>query len=337
MTASPTPSFSTIDAELTAPGQLFEVEEVEIRGSKIRTWKHAPPTYRLLLETSRFHGDKEFVVYQDERITYEEHFRRAATLATRLTDAYGVTKGDRVAIAMRNYPEWIIAFSATMAIGAVAVPLNAWWSRQELEFGLTDSGAKVLIVDGERAERLAGAGYDTRLIVTRPGNVELPPGARLFGDVLGDVAAGVALPPVELDPEDPATIFYTSGTTGRPKGALITHRNIGQSPMSVAYAMMRTVARAGLDPGESLGERRVTLLTVPLFHVTGSFAVMTTTMFSGGGMVLMYKWDPGRALELIEREKVTTMSGVPTNAWQLLAHPDLKKHDISSLGSISYG
>ena len=83
MTASPTPSFSTIDAELTAPGQLFEVEEVEIRGSKIRTWKHAPPTYRLLLETSRFHGDKEFVVYQDERITYEEHFRRAATLARR--------------------------------------------------------------------------------------------------------------------------------------------------------------------------------------------------------------------------------------------------------------
>ncbi|MFC4533481.1 class I adenylate-forming enzyme family protein [Sphaerisporangium dianthi] len=323
-----------VQAQLTGPGGLFEMEEVEIRGSKLRTWKHAPATFRALLENSRFHGEAIFLVYEDERISYEEHFRRAATLAVRLVEDYGVTKGDRVAIAMRNYPEWVIAFSAALAVGAIAVPLNAWWTTPELEYGLSDSGAKVLVADGERAERLRGTAIP--MIVTRAAG-DLPPGARAFGDVLGEVRAEASLPPVELDPEDPATIFYTSGTTGSPKGALGTHRNAAQSPMTVAYALLRSIAMAGKDPSTALGTRRITLLAVPLFHVTGCFAVMTATMFTGGGLVLMYKWDPGQALRLIEREKVTIMTGVPTSAWQLLSHPDFGKYDIASLGGISYG
>ncbi|MFC7388070.1 class I adenylate-forming enzyme family protein [Sphaerisporangium rhizosphaerae] len=323
-----------VQAQLTGPGQLFEMEEVEIRGSKLRTWKHAPTTFRALLENSRFHGEAIFIVYEDERVSYEEHYRRTATLATRLAEDYGVTKGDRVAIAMRNYPEWVVAFSAVVAIGAIAVPLNAWWTTPELEYGLSDSGAKVFIADGERAERLRGTSVP--MIVTRAAG-DLPPGARAFADVLGEVRAEATLPPVELGPEDPATIFYTSGTTGHPKGALGTHRNAAQSPMTVAYALLRSIALAGKDPSTAVGTRRITLLTVPLFHVTGCFAVMTATMFTGGGLVLMYKWDPGQALQLIEREKVTIMTGVPTNAWQLLSHPDLGKYDISSLGGVSYG
>ncbi|MBB2914968.1 acyl-CoA synthetase (AMP-forming)/AMP-acid ligase II [Streptosporangium becharense] len=321
-----------VQARLTGPGQLFEMEEVTSRGTTVRTWKHAPRDFRALLEVSRLHGDKVFLTYDDEHLTYEEHFRRAATLAHRLVDDYGVAKGDRVAIAMRNYPEWVIAFSAALAAGAVAVPLNAWWTAQELEYGLSDSGAKVVIADGERAPALAGTG--PALIVTRG---ETPGGARSFADVLGEVTADVTLPPVDLSPEDPATIFYTSGTTGRPKGALGSHRNLGQSPMTVSYSILRSVAREGRDPAATAGQRRVTLLTVPLFHVTGCFAVMTTTMFTGGGLVLMYKWDPGRALELIEREKITGISGVPTNVWQLLSHPDLDKYDISSLSALGYG
>lgn len=143
-----------VQAQLTAPGQLFEMEEVEVGGHKIRAWKHAPATFRALLEITRFHGDKVFVVYEDEHLTYEEHFRLAATLANRLVNDYGVRKGDRVAVAMRNYPEWIVSFSAVLAAGAVAVPLNAWWTEQELEYGLSDSGAKVVIADGERAARM---------------------------------------------------------------------------------------------------------------------------------------------------------------------------------------
>ncbi|GAA4575346.1 class I adenylate-forming enzyme family protein [Planotetraspora kaengkrachanensis] len=317
-----------VQAQLTAPGQLFEMEEIQVAGNTIRAWKHAPATFRALLETSRFHGEQTFVVYEDDRLTFEEHFRLAATLANRLVDDYGIRKGDRVAIAMRNYPEWIVAFSATLAAGAVAVPLNAWWTRPELEYGLSDSGAKLLIADGERAERLSGCELPT--IVARADDAN-------WAKVIGEVSPGVTLPDVEVGPDDPATIFYTSGTTGRSKGALGSHRNLGQAPMTVAYALMSSVALAGKDPAEAAAVRRVTLLTVPLFHTTGCFAVLMPTFFTGGQLALMYKWDPKRALELIEREKITTMSGVPTNAWQLLSHPDFGKHDISSLTAISYG
>ncbi|MEU4833044.1 class I adenylate-forming enzyme family protein [Streptosporangium sp. NPDC023615] len=325
-------SHDHVQAQLTGPGQLFELEEVTSHGGTVKTWKHAPKDFRALLEISRLHGDKVFLTYEDEHITYEEHYRRASTLARRLAEEYGVAKGDRVAIAMRNYPEWVVSFSAVLAAGAIAVPLNAWWTPQELEYGLTDSGAKVLIADAERASGVAGVA--PALIVTRG---EVPEGARSFADVLGEVAPDATPPPVELSPEDPATIFYTSGTTGRPKGALGSHRNLGQSPMTVAYGMYRVMLRAGADPGAAAGQRRVTLLTVPLFHVTGCFAVMTTTMFTGGGLVLMYKWDAGRALELIERERITGLTGVPTNVWQLLSHPDLEKYDVSSLSALGYG
>ncbi|MFF4418816.1 class I adenylate-forming enzyme family protein [Streptosporangium sp. NPDC001559] len=319
-------------ARLTAPGQLFEMEEVPGPCGPVRTWKHAPVHFRTLLEASRRHGPKVFLVYEDERVTYEEHYLRAATLAGRLAGEYGVAKGDRVAIAMRNYPEWVIAFSAVLAAGAVAVPLNAWWSAKELEFGLSDSGARVLIADGERAAALAGAGCP--LIVARG---EVPAGARSFAEVLGVVEPDVTPPPVDLSPQDPATILYTSGTTGRPKGALGSHRNLGQSPLTVAYGTTRSAVRAGRDPARKAGRRRVTLLTVPLFHATGCFAVMTTTMFGGDGLVLMRRWDAGRALELIERERVTNLSGVPTNIWQLLSHPGLAEADVSSLTSLGYG
>ncbi|MFO7251834.1 MAG: AMP-binding protein, partial [Actinomycetes bacterium] len=141
-------STSSPEAVLTAPGQLFEMAEVEVRGAVIRTWKHAPLHFPAVLEATRGHGAKDFIVYEDERLSYEDHYRRAATLARRLAEEYGVAKGDRVAIAMRNLPEWIVSFSAALAAGAIAVPLNAWWTQAELEYGLADSGAKVLIADG---------------------------------------------------------------------------------------------------------------------------------------------------------------------------------------------
>lgn len=323
-------SHAQVQAQLTGPGQLFEMEEIGDTG--VRTWKHAPGHFRALLEMSRYHGEKEFLVYEDEHITFEEHFRRAATLANRLVTDYGVAKGDRVVVAMRNYPEWVVAFSAALAAGAIAVPLNAWWTESELAYGVRDCQAKVLIADGERAVRLADTGVP--MIVARG---DVPEGARSFADVLGEVTGDVTLPDVQLSPEDPATIFYTSGTTGHSKGALGSHRNLGQSPMTLAYGLMRAVALAGKDVAAATGARRVTLLTVPLFHVTGCFSALTTTMFAGGGLVLMYKWDPGQALRLIERERITAMIGVPTNAWQLMSHPDFVKYDLSSLTTLGYG
>src|SRR3954468_21924342 len=164
-------SLKEVSAVLTAPGQLFELDEVEIRGTRTRVWKNAPPSLRSILEISRLHGDTTFLVYEDDRLTYEEHFRLAATFARRLAEDYGVRKGDRVAIAMRNFPEWSVAFFGAAALGAVVVPLNAWWSAPELEYGLRDSGARVLTPEQERAPRLAEAlpGLGIATIVIRGG------------------------------------------------------------------------------------------------------------------------------------------------------------------------
>ncbi len=211
------------------------------------------------------------------------------------------------------------------AAAAVVVPLNAWWSAAELEYGLADSGARVLIADAERAERLAGVlpGLGVPCLVARPAGA-LPDGMESFADVLGDTGdpAAASLPEVAIGPEDEATIFYTSGTTGRPKGALGTHRNIVTNPVSLAYGILSAGVRAGRTLAELTAPApRVTLLSVPFFHATGCHSVLVTHALRGGTVVLMYKWDVRTALELIERERVTGFGGVPTMAWQVLTSP----------------
>src|SRR3954465_11615164 len=324
---------------LTAPGQIFEVGEETVRGIPLNVWKNAPPSLRAVLEMSRGHGDNAFLVYEDERMTFEEHFRAAAPLATRLVNDYGVTKGDRVAIAMRNFPEWPVAFWAAAAAGAVVVPLNAWWTGPELEYGITDSGSKVLFLDGERDERLAShlGGIDLAgVVVARPDGALHSPGAERFDDVLGDgwQAADVAIPDVRIDPEDDATIFYTSGTTGAPKGALGTHRNICGNLVSLGYAQARAAQRAAADrPSRDPAAKtqNVYLLSVPFFHATGCHSVLVANTAAGGKIVILHKWDAERALELIEREKVTTFGGVPSMVWQVLESPSFDKRDTSSV------
>jgi acyl-CoA synthetase (AMP-forming)/AMP-acid ligase II len=225
-----------VQATLTAPGQIFEITEETVGGLSLRVWKHAPTSLRTIVELSRLHAEKVFLVYEDERTTFEEHFRQVATMAQRLVDDYGVVKGDRVAIAMRNFPEWPVAFFAAAAAGAVVVPLNAWWTGAELEYGLADSGSKVLFADAERVERMTDhfAQLDLAGVIVARAEGELAPGHAHFADVLAAVAGDVSLPDVELAPDDDATIFYTSGTTGRPKGALGTQRNICSSVLGLA-------------------------------------------------------------------------------------------------------
>ena len=342
--AESAPSIADVTAALTAPGQLFEMEEVVIEGRPTRTWKNAPPSLRAVLESSRAHGAADLLVYENDHLSFEAHFRAAATLAHRLVDEYGVRPGDRVAIAMRNFPEWSIAFWAAASINAVVVPLNAWWTGPELEYGLADSGSVVLFCDGERAERLGGhlPGLDAlrATIVAKPEpGTALPAGAVTFEDAMGGVATAAELPDVAIDPEDDATIFYTSGTTGRPKGALGTQRNICTNLLSLVYAQARGAARArpaGEPPPPAPGPN-VYLLSVPFFHATGCHSILVPNVAFGGKIVIMRKWDAGRALELIERERVTTFGGVPAMVWQVLEHPDFATRDISSVRSIGYG
>jgi long-chain acyl-CoA synthetase len=334
-------SVAEADRQLTAAGQMFEIDEVEIRGVRTRVWKNCPATLGDILTVSRGQGDRTFLVFEDERMSFEEHFQAAARLAHVLRDRFGLKPGDRVAIAMRNYPEWSVAFWAAAAAGAVVVPLNAWWTGEELHYGLADSGTSVLLCDEQRAERVYD--YLTYLpdlctsIVARASGPDLPFGMLRYEDVLGDVpAAGeVELPAVTIDTEDDATIFYTSGTTGRPKGALGTHRNICTNPLSLIYVGVRNGLRSGVEPGAD--GPNAYLLSVPLFHATGCHSVLVTNLLTGGKLVMMNRWDAGRALELIERERITSFGGVPTMVMQVLDHPDFAIRDTSSVRGIGYG
>jgi acyl-CoA synthetase (AMP-forming)/AMP-acid ligase II len=338
----PALTLKQIEAILCAPGQPFEMETISVEGVPTRCWKNAPPSLAALAQIARMHGDKTFLVYEDERVSYDAWFRAVATLAQHLRTE-GVGKGDRVALAMRNLPEWPVAFFAIVSIGAIAVPLNAWWTGAELAYGLADSGAKLLIADGERLDRIAPHLAELTalqvLLISRS-HGDLPASARRLEDVIGAPPAYGALTPAELPaaeiaPDDPATIFYTSGTTGNPKGALGSHRNMTTNIITTAYAGVRSSLRRGEAPPAP--EPAVLLTVIPLFHVTACSAGMTGVMFGGSTLVFMHKWDATRALEIIEREKVTATGGVPTIAWQLIEHPDRDKYDLSSLKTISYG
>jgi long-chain acyl-CoA synthetase len=354
--ASPTvteaPAFPAVDipqayAILTAPGMPYEMETIPIHGRPTRVYKNAPTNLRLLLEGSRAWGTREFIVYDDERLTFDEHYRAVGALARVLTERYGVEKGDRIAIAMRNLPEWSIAFWAGLALGAVVTPLNGWGTGDDLAYGISDSGAKVAIVDAERLERLQPFLADLNLagvIAVRTPAEALGPAMPL--DQLIGPAAGYASLPDDpapdngIAPDDPATILYTSGTTGRPKGALGTHRNALSNLISVGFSAARAVVRrTGVPPPPPApdGVLRAMLLPVPFFHVTGSHSVLIPAMAAGLKLVLMYRWSPAKALELIEREKITALTGVPTMIWQLLECPDFATRDTSSLEGMGYG
>ncbi len=338
----PVMSMAETERHLTAPGGKFEMETVAIGGVATRVWKNAPLSLRYLIEAARGHGERVFTIYEDERVTYEATWRAVTTLAAHLR-ALGIGPGDRVALAMRNLPEWPVAFFAATAIGAVMVPLNAWWTGAEMAYGLADSGARVLITDDERHHRLEDI-YTTipsldHVLVSRAVAPLIGIAAPLE-DVIGASSHWATLPDQPLPdaviaPDDDATIFYTSGTTGAPKGALGTHRNMMSNILTGGYSGARSALRRGEMPPEPTP--RVTLTVIPLFHVTACSAGMMGVIATGSTMIFMRKWDTVRAMEIIEREKVNVTGGVPTIAWQLIEHPDRGNYDLSSLESIAYG
>ena len=337
-------SLAEATAAMTAPGQMFEIEPLVLDGVEMSAWKHAARNLAQILELSRRHEDAEFLVYENQRVTFNEHYRVVATLATRL-QSLGVTKGERVAIAARNLPQWVEAFWATMVLGAISVPINAWWTTDELAYGLADSGARVAFVDEERLERLLPVLDDLPDLVALvvfsldPANREpLATHGRVsvvrFEEFLGGVDPEAVAPTVDVEPDDVATIFYTSGTTGRPKGAIGTHRNIITNLMNLFFIGQRAALRFGA--GDDRGQN-ATLLNIPLFHATGCLASMVVSTAAGGKLVMMHHFDAGAALALIEAERMTLVGGVPTIVMQLLDHPDFPRFDTSSVRSISYG
>ena len=330
-------TFEEALAQTTAPGELFETQLRELGGVEYRAFVHAPKTLLDVFAMARG-SDKPFLVYEDETWTFTEVLDEACALGHALVHDLGVRPGDRVGIAMRNLPEWIVGFCAVLSVGAVSVSFNAWWTEEELEYAVDDAGCAVMLCDPERMARAAGpcARRGVPLVVTRTDRgAALPEGVRRWGDV---VAARGAMPEVAVDGEDDATILYTSGTTGFPKGAVSTHRSICQSLMAFACnGALQGIVRGPRDPDAPAANPPCFILIVPLFHVTGCVPVMLSCFGAQLKLVMQRRWDPDQALELIERHRVTAFVGVPTQSWDLLESPRFGEFDTSSLVSVGGG
>ena len=349
MTAGQTPSeliddFNAACASLTAPGAPFGWTVREVNGVPVRVYDKAIPDMRAVWAMTAQHGDRDYLVYGDERYSYAEAHARVRALAHHLRTAHGAGPGTRVAVAMRNYPEWVLSHWAAISVGAAVVGMNSWWTRPEMEFALKDSEPVALLTDGERLERLGSACEQVPLIVTRHDG-KLPANALRWDSAADPSQAPDSLPDADIDPDDDALIFYTSGTTGFPKGAQLTHRAVVHNLMNMIFltacgdaARARRMARSGGGDGPAPAAPAVTaLLPVPLFHVTGCNCVLHTVTIAGGCLVLMYRWDAAEALRLIEREEVTVFTGVPSMSRELLQHPDWGRTDTASLRSMGGG
>jgi len=328
--------------ELTAPGAPFEIETVEVGGIPLKAFAAAPSTLLEIWLGSAAHGDKDYLVYEGERWSFTRAHQEAAAAAAWLAHQ-GVGPGDRVAIAMRNYPEWMLAYWATISLGATVVGMNAWWLSDEIAYALEDSRPKVMIVDGERLERFLTVREKAKdcILVTVRVEGELPDGAVPWSNLRDHPGT---LPDVSIDPDSDACIFYTSGTTGRPKGAQLTHRGCVNNIFSLYFTNLAFAAAsaranpASAEPATDTAPPQLSLLVVtPLFHVTANNCVAHSATLAGGKLVHMYKWEPGEALALIEAERITNLSGVPVMARELIAHPDFAKYDTSSLKALGGG
>lgn len=323
--------------ELTAPGANYALRTEIVRGYPMRCFVNAPATLRDLWFDTRQFAQRNYIIYRDERITYEDAHRITGSVAGWLA-AQGLRPGDRVAIAMRNFPEWMLIYWACVSAGFVVVGMNAWWVSEEMRYAFADSKPKVVFCDGERLARLQPILTDfpdIAIVTVRTNPFD-------GGVTWQDVAAFPSrMPAVEIAPDDDACIFYTSGTTGHPKGAQLTHRSCANSGLCIHFAaQVQSLALSkisGVASDLGVDNAPVGLVTTPLFHVTANNCLAYPVTMAGGTLVLMYKWDAKEALRLVEAERITTLAGVPTMPREILMHPDAQQHDLSSLQTLVGG
>jgi long-chain acyl-CoA synthetase len=323
-------------ARVGAPGSPFEIVEDE-RGD--RRYKHAPPNLRGLFDIARLGGDDIFLVYEDERWSFNDFFARVDALGDSLVNHYGIAKGDRVAVGMRNYPEWVVSMLAIISVGGVSVSLNAFWVEDELDYALADCGASLLIADVERIARSIEPcrRMGIRMLEVRAGS----PSADEVDQWNDVVVPGKSMPAIDVAWDDDATILYTSGTTGRPKGAVSSNGAIVSSVMAFGSRATADAARVEANrPADESPPAEIPtafILIVPLFHVTGCVPVLLSCVVTRSKLVMMYRWNAEKALELIERERVTNFVGVPTQSWDLVNCPRFNDFDTSSLRAVGGG
>ena len=324
-------------ARITAVGEPYElVDREDIRGP-VQTFVNAPTSLRQVYEDAA--SDVEFVVAEDQRWTFAEFWNDAATIGHLLVHDLGVRKGDRVAISMRNYPEWMLAFAAATSVGAIAVAMNSLWNADEMAYGLTDSGAKVLFADAERlalVESMAEPIEGLQVVAVRHTG---SPAADIELAVRMAEIGSVPMPEVDIAPTDSALILYTSGSTGHPKGVLSNHHNVIVALMAWEVEHGALTERPGnvVAPKEGSGLVPASLLGIPLFHVLGLHAVFLASFRGQRKLVAMYKWDASVAAELIERERIVTFTGPPAVSGDLVRVAQSEGRDLSSLLSVGGG
>lgn len=325
--------FDEAMGQLTGPGAPYEIVGAE---GTLRHYRNAPGTLHEALSAGRAHGDREFLIYEGERRTFNQLFAEADAIAAAL-QAAGIAKGDRVAIAMRNYPEWMAAFIAIASVGAVIVPLNSWGKPADIAFTIEDARTRLAFLDQQRFDGVADTLRERGIIpvIARPDDADHPQALQRF--VAGHEGAQPVVP--ELGEDDFALMMYTSGTSGKPKGAVTTNRAICQA----VYNMECCAIAAAMTNGETItamlerGFEPTSLLAVPLFHVSGCHAQFLANLRGGRRIVMMYKWDVEKALAYVESERVTTIAAAPAMVLDLLEAPGFAAADTSSLFSLGIG
>jgi acyl-CoA synthetase (AMP-forming)/AMP-acid ligase II len=321
-----------VTSQLTGPGAPFEIATEDVLGEAMPVLKNRPRSLRELLAASALHGDKEYLVHEDRRITYAEHMKIVASTARALQDRYGIGKGDVVAILAANSPDWPIFFWATVSLGAIVSSMNGWWTADEIAYGIERTTPKLLVGDRKRLERIAGLRLDVPVLELESERESI------FAH-----APDSELPDTPIDEDDPAVILFTSGTTGRPKGAVNTHRGIiGFNQVNIVGGAIATVTAAqegsAPPPDPSPPSQEASLATSPMFHLSGLYAGIVMQLQLGGKIVTRSgRFDPGEVLRLIEAEKITMWSALGAMGPRVAGHPDVAKYDLSSMRNVGFG
>ncbi len=326
-----------IAARHKAPGAPLATGNAIINGIKLEVFSNVPANLREIYQLGFNAAERDFLVYLDERYSFAQTYAVAEKFAQRLILDFSIKKGDRVAICSRNNPEWCLAYMATTMIGAIVVPMNSWWTGQEMAYGLKDSGSKLLIADKERIAAIR-PWVDTlslQMIAIKPdADCEFPEFHQLLARSYAD---SIDINTVTVEADDDASIMYTSGSTGHPKGVLSTHRNIISALYTWQFVTQITdILRPELVETDPAFVPAI-LCNVPLFHVTGSHAHFLASFVVQRKFVMMYKWDAEQALDLIKKERISILHGVPTMTWEVMHSPNFTSADLSSLRSVGAG
>jgi len=322
--------------QLTQPGAPFEITEHLQDGVSFKSFKNAETSLSALMRSGRDFGEQLFVEYGEQQLNFAQFFDAVDRLTAALQQQFNLAKGERVAIAMRNRPEWLIAFVAIINAGAVVVPLNSWGKQEELQQGLTDSAAVLLICDAERYQFADAENHGMRSILVDGREGHAP---TAHWQALLNAADPSAAMTAITAPDDSAILLFTSGTSGRPKGALFSHFNCCQALMNIELIGATTYMTnmEAMNTQLAAGHPPKTLLAVPLFHISGLFSQFVINLRHGRGLYMMYKWDADEALRLIKQSGITVVMGAPTMLLDLLDRPDFTADDALAISNMSAG